>query len=93
MSSLARAARGALLAGTTLLIIAPAAFGFTPEQEQSLQQIVEGYRDAVDYPALVAGVWQDGRGGFRTAVGEANLSTEVRRRWAITFGSAARRRR
>jgi len=73
--SILRAACGALLAGLTLLVVAPAASAFTPEQEQELQRIVEDFRAQLGYPGLVAGVWQAGNGSFTTAVGDGVLST------------------
>jgi D-alanyl-D-alanine carboxypeptidase len=69
-----RAGWAAVLAVTTLLAAVPAASAFTPEQDAELQRIVEDIREAVDYPGVVAGVWQEGNGGFTTAVGEGRLS-------------------
>jgi D-alanyl-D-alanine carboxypeptidase len=63
------------LAAAALLLAAPAAFAFTPEQEQRLHQVVEDYREELQYPGLVVGVWQQGQGGFTTAVGRANIAS------------------
>jgi D-alanyl-D-alanine carboxypeptidase len=64
-----------LLAGLTMLAATSSASAFTPAQEQRMQRIAERYRAALDYPGLAIGVWQQGNGGFTTAVGAANLRT------------------
>jgi D-alanyl-D-alanine carboxypeptidase len=60
---------------TVALIAVPGAGAFTPEQKDQMERIVERYREAVDYPGLVVGVWQQGNGGFTTAVGKADRRT------------------
>jgi D-alanyl-D-alanine carboxypeptidase len=62
-----------LPAAAVLAVAACPASGFTPAQTQQMQRIVERYREALDYPGLVAGVWKRGDGGFTTAVGKSDL--------------------
>jgi D-alanyl-D-alanine carboxypeptidase len=52
------------------------AVAFPPDEEAEMQQAVEQYAAALEYPGIVAGVWQQGQGSYVASTGVADTATD-----------------